>query len=262
MHPPASSARLHPAMERTRAVSPAPSNESALPELAAQEPGPKALPLRELVETVRSPGVMREDVEALLAGLSAPLAEGESPRERADQLLQLLQDEALGELTDQEGRQVRPEALEALLALGYPYAFEVPPEVLSRMNRSSARALSRSARWGLGLAAFAAVLPSVAVALFSRRGWWDSSEGLTLLGGVMLLPAILSAVAERYRLRWLKYFGNSGLVLLSAGSLFVAWAWSHGPAEWKGLSSLGVGLALLGSAFCLRHRKDPEDLDP
>jgi hypothetical protein len=248
-------------MERIRAVSPTPTDESALPELAVQQPGPEVLPLRERVEAVRAPGVVRDEVDALLAGISAPLAAGESPRERADQLLRLLQDETLGEFTDQNGRQVRPAALEALLALGYPYALEVPPEVLSRMDWPGAPPLSRSAWWGLGLATFAALLPNVMYALSSTHGWVRRSEELTFLAGAILVPAVLSVVAEKYRLTWLKYLGNTPLVLVSAGSLVVAYIWSHGNHPLPYFSSLGVGLSLLASVFCLRHRKDPEDMD-
>jgi len=243
-------------MQRTRALSPPSTDEKALPELAAQPPAPEVLPLRERVEAVRAPGVVRAEVDALLAGLSAPLAEGESPRERADQLLRLLQDEVLGEFTDQDGRQVRPAAMEALLALGYPYALEVHPEVLSRMDWPGAPALSRSAWWGLGLATFAALLPNVMMALSSTRSWLRHSDELLLLTGVILVPAGLSAVAEKYRLKWLKYLGNAPLVLVSAGSLFVAWIWSHGHHPFDLFRALGVGLPLLASVFCLRHRED------
>jgi hypothetical protein len=244
-------------MQRTRAVSPPPTNESALPELAVHQPGPEVLPLRERVEVVRAPGVVRAEVDALLAGISAPLAQGETPRERADQLLRLLQDDVLGEFTDQDGRQVRPAAMEALLALGYPYALEVPPEVLSRMDWPGAPPLSRSAWWGLGLATFAALLPNVMMALSGTRGWLRHSEELTLLTGAILIPAALSAVGEKYRLKWLKYLGNAPLVLVSAGNLFVAWIWSHGHHPFEFFLGLGVGLPLLASVFCLRHRETP-----
>ncbi len=252
-----SSARLRPVMQRTQAVSPPSTDESALPELAAQPPALEILPLRERVEAVRAPGVVRAEVDALLAGISAPLAEGESPRERADQLLRLLQDDVLGEFTDQDGRQVRPMAMEALLALGYPYALEVHPEVLSRMDWPGAPALSRSAWWGLGLATFAALLPNVILALANTRNWLHYSEELTLFAGAILVPAVLSAVAEKYRLRWLKYLGNAPLLLVSAGSLFVAWIWSHGHHPFELSLSLGIGLPLLASVFCLRHREKP-----
>ena len=244
-------------MERIRAASPPLSDESPVPDLAVQAPGPKVLPLRERVEAVRSPGVTREEVEALLYGLSAPLAEGESTRERADQLLHLLQDEALVELTGQDGRPVGPAALEALLSLGYPYALEVHPEVLSRLDRLRPWTLSHSERWGLGLAAFAALLPTVTVALTSTRDWSYYIDALALLGGVLFLPAVLSIGAERYRLRWLKALCNSGLVLMGSLSLlFSRLLTSDGDLPGR-LATVGIGLALLGSFLCLRHREEP-----
>ncbi|WP_309897091.1 hypothetical protein [Archangium sp.] len=244
-------------MERIRAASPTLSDESPVPDLAVQAPGPKVLPLREWVEAVRSPGVTREEVEGLLHGLSAPLAEGESTRERADQLLHLLQDEALVELTDQDGRQAGPAALEALLALGYPYALEVHPEVLSRLDRLRPWTLPRSGRWGLGLAAFAALLPTVTVVLRSTRDWSRYLDALAILGGVLFLPAVLSVVAERYRLRWLKALCNSGLVLMGSLSLLFARMFSSDGDFPARLASMGIGLALLGSFLCLRHREEP-----
>jgi len=244
-------------MERTRAASPPLSDESPVPELAVQQPGPKVLPLRERVEAVRSPGVTREEVEALLHGLSAPLAEGESTRERADQLLHLLQDEALAELTGQDGRQVGPAALEALLSLGYPYALEVHPDVLSRLDRLRPWTLSRSERWGLGLAAFAALLPTMTTALTSTRDWSRYIGALALLGGVLFLPALLSVGAKRYQLRWLKALCNSGLVLMGSLSLFLSRILTSDNDLPGRLATLGIGLALLGSFLRLRHREEP-----
>jgi hypothetical protein len=246
-------------MERTRATAPALSEENALPELAAVEPGPRTLPLREWVDTVASPGVTLGDVDELLACISGPLVEGESPRERADQLLRLLRDEGLGELHGKDGREVRPAALDALLALGYPYALEVPPEVLERMRRFSPRALSRASRWGVRLAAMSAMAPTIVAALTSVRGWWRYSEELAILGGVMFLPAVLSALAERYRLRWLKSLCNGALGLMgSVGLLFGSLMLLAGDLK-ESLFTLPIGLAMLSSAICLRHREEFED---
>ncbi len=244
-------------MERIRA--PAPLEESALAEPASMESGPRVLPLREWVETVRSPGVTLGDVEGLMAAMSGPLAEGESPRERADQLLRLLSDEALGELYGKDGRLVRPAALDALLALGYPYALEVPPEVLERMRGFSPRALSRASRWGVRLATMSALWPTAMLAVTSTGSWWRYIDGLAILAGVMFLPAVLSALAERYRLWALKSLCNMGLGLMgSVGLLFGSLMLLGG--DWKEcLVTLPTGLALLSSAICLRHREELED---
>jgi pilus assembly protein TadC len=210
------------------------------------------------VETVSAPGVTLGDVEGLLAGLSGPLAEGESPRERADQLLRLLSDEALGELYGKDGQPVRPAALEALLALGYPYALEVPPEVLERMHRLPPRALSRSSRWGVGLAAVSAVVPGLVFALVSTRTWTRYLDELAILTGSLFLPAVLSALAERYRLRWLKSLANGALGLMGGLALFFFWVlWSQRSRE--SYPCLVMGVAMLASAVCLRHRDEFED---
>ncbi|HYO65510.1 MAG TPA: hypothetical protein VEU33_05460, partial [Archangium sp.] len=61
-------------------------------------------PLRELLAEVRSPGVARAEVDALLSGLVRPLGPGESARERADLLLGLLEDEQVRDYTGSGGR--------------------------------------------------------------------------------------------------------------------------------------------------------------
>lgn len=244
-------------MERVRAVSPVTSEESAPPEVIDFAPGAAPLCLRERVEVVASPGVTREDVESLFDGLSAPLAPGESTRERADQLLRLIQDEVLGELSSRDERQVRPAALEALVGLGFPYALEVPPEVLARMRASVPRALSLSSRWGLGLAVVAPLLPLV----YSPWWWWDRHlDVLGIVGGAMWLPAALSALAERYRIRWLKDLCTGLLAVESMGGLIPGslWLTLEGPS-WGAFTVLGVGVALMASAICLRHRPEMDD---
>lgn len=254
-------------MERIRAVTAATAEESAPPDVIAVEPGAAALlPLSERVDVVASPGVTREDVVSLLDGLSAPLAPGESTRERANQLLRLLQDERLGELTGPDERQVRPTALEALIGLGFPYALEVPPDVLAEMRGSVARALSRSSRWGLWLAGGTALVPLLAqvVSTSPGRWWydtaaWDQLAGPAIASGVMFLPAVLSALGERYRQKWLKYLGNGALVLMSAVGLIPGIIMSWNDFTPGGVTFLGAGLALLTSAFCLRHRPEYED---
>ncbi|WP_224371576.1 hypothetical protein [Hyalangium versicolor] len=114
-------------MERVR--SPHSADEAFLETL---EPLPGTSSLSVLVSTVRSPGVTRNDVDALLQRLARPLADGESPRARADVLLSLLESSDVGELQGSEkGLTVHAAAVQALLELGYPYALEIPPEALT-----------------------------------------------------------------------------------------------------------------------------------
>ncbi|WP_224371574.1 hypothetical protein [Hyalangium versicolor] len=118
-------------MERVR---PLHSADEAVPETIGPLPGTASLPV--LVSTVRSPGATRGDVDALLQGLARPLADDESPRARADLLLSLLDAPYVGELQGSEegGLTVHAAAVQALLALGYPYALEIPPEALTRVQ--------------------------------------------------------------------------------------------------------------------------------
>ncbi|MBN8230285.1 hypothetical protein JYK02_22485 [Corallococcus macrosporus] len=96
-------------------------------------------PLASLLEEVRSPGMVRADIDALIVGLGRPPAPDESPRERADLLLGLLErNNPVGDHTGSGGMKVRHAAKEALLALGYPYALELPPELVE-LKRSGGR---------------------------------------------------------------------------------------------------------------------------
>src|SRR5689334_13391606 len=113
-------------MERIR--SPRPDQDSSLQTMG---PLPTRASLPELLEAVRSPDVLRTEVDALLRGLARPLAEDETPRARADFLLSLIESQELRELQGSNGRTVRATAVKALLNLGYPYALEVPPEALA-----------------------------------------------------------------------------------------------------------------------------------
>ncbi|AFE07852.1 hypothetical protein COCOR_07972 [Corallococcus coralloides DSM 2259] len=88
-------------------------------------------PLTFLLEEVRSPGMVRADIDALIVGLGRPPAPDEPLRERADLLLALLdRSNPVGDYTGSGGMKVRHAAKEALLAMGYPYAMELPPELL------------------------------------------------------------------------------------------------------------------------------------
>ncbi|NOJ98788.1 hypothetical protein HMI51_38475 [Corallococcus coralloides] len=99
-----------------------------VPESLAEVSSP---PLTFLLEEVRSPGMVRADIDALIVGLGRPPAPDEPPRERADLLLGLLdRSNPVGDYTGSGGMKVRHAAKEALLAMGYPYAMELPPELL------------------------------------------------------------------------------------------------------------------------------------
>jgi hypothetical protein len=92
-------------------------------------PARAAAPLAVVVDVVSASGlgVERADIDSLLAALERPLPPDESPRARADLLLKLLaRDSRVGDLEGTNGTKVRRAAREALLALGPPYALELP----------------------------------------------------------------------------------------------------------------------------------------
>ncbi len=92
--------------------------------------------LRERLERARRPGASISDVDDLIAGLSpSAVTEAMTPREHADLLYDILRDLPLSRRTDRRGREVRHVASEALLALGYPYAMELPAEALPSPHR-------------------------------------------------------------------------------------------------------------------------------
>jgi hypothetical protein len=153
-----------------------------------------------LVEQVRAPGAARAEVDALLAGLSQPLPSGASPRERADLLLSLMNDAQIADYTGTGGRKVRIAASQALLALGYPYALEVPPETLEAIARDEgtrqARLSARKSQVGLGLVALSAVLALLpALFIAATKSWSSAGEmlasSLATLTVTTLLPTLL-----------------------------------------------------------------------
>src|SRR5689334_5354316 len=103
----------------------------AAPEATWLAPISPPLSLTELREAMSSPGVIPSEVDALQAAIARPPGDGESLRERADFLLSLMAlPEEAADRTGSTGLTVRAAAVEALMELGFPYALEVPPEVL------------------------------------------------------------------------------------------------------------------------------------
>lgn len=175
-----------------------------------------------MVEEVRTLGATRAQVDALMAGLAQPLLPEQSARERADLLLSLIEDAHLSSLLGSSGRTVRHAALEALVALGYPYALEVPPEALpptwqlSREPDKRRKPLSTRGWVGFGIIALTAVVPMIpAFGSMSRSGRWDLFLLLILAFdiGVILLPAVLAALGHYFRIRILKGLGIAGQLI-------------------------------------------------
>ncbi|KFE68102.1 hypothetical protein [Hyalangium minutum] len=241
-------------MERTRQAPPASSDESeavSLPSVEGEEAAvsraerprvsvPEDLPpLATLVEEVRAPGAGRAEVDALLAGLSQPLPPEHSPRERADLLLSVIGDEVIATYTGSDGGTVRGAAIQALIALGYPYALEVPPEALEAFSREKGALDSLSAGTsgsGFGLVILAAVAQAAYVGyalLAEGLPTFTAGAALAIIFATTLLPALLAMGGQRTGSSGLKKVGTVWLKIVSC-----LWA--------------AVGLLSLGSlAFAL-----------
>lgn len=193
-------------MERLRP--PWPDQDSSLETIG---PLPTRTSLAELREAVRSPGVLREDVDALLRGLVRPLAEDETPRARADFLLSLIEAQEMRELEGSNGRTVRAAAVKALLDLGYPYALEVPPEALAEAQLPLEAKPQEIPIPGL-IATGVSLLVQLGYSMPALRKLVERDEsgsfaGLIILLGLVLGPAAATVLGGWLRLRGLQRFG-------------------------------------------------------
>ena len=219
-------------------------------------PGPVAAetaeaspPLAALLAQVKSPGMVRTDIDALIAAMGRAPAADESLRERADLLLGLMsRDNPVGKYRGENWTTVRQAAMAALLALGYPYALELPPEMVE--SYPSAPPVHDSPRPGPGPGAGSVVVTLLSslhqAGLISLGGAftgaeqfdWGSSLGQSLILGMVgvWLPALCSFLGHGLGKRWLQVVGAVGLWLL-----FVGW----GLASLAGTASMGPGSLLL-----------------
>lgn len=199
--------------------------EATAPSRAPRErvPPPEELPsLDWLVQEVRAPEAGSAEVDALLEGLCQPLAPEQSPRERADLLLSLIGDERIASYTGSEGRTVRGAAIQALMALGYPYALEVPPEALEAHAREEPRQgpgilSTGTGKSGFGLVVLAAVVQAAAC-LYVGQLIGDTTYMAVALGIVFattLLPALVAIGGQSVGSSGLK---KTGLVWLKSVS--------------------------------------------
>jgi hypothetical protein len=240
----------------------------------------RTLPLLRRLDALREPDVTQPEVDQFLRGLSAILPEQESPRERADLMLDVLEDSRLCELTGSDGTQVGATALEVLLALGYPYALEVTPTMLARVRDSAPTTIPRSVFVGVGVAGVSALFylsgflsqylsylslsegptPYSWQGVPGRPAFDDAVTQLPLLFTLLLAPATLTALT--WSLKWrgprllfnaLQWgLGAAGLWLGLTGGLFDLYVQdSH-----QG-SLLLLGTMTLVSALCLRPRASP-----
>jgi hypothetical protein len=214
----------------------APPSASSSDEEASLAPLPEAASLAELRDAMGSPGVIQAEVDGLLRALARPLDGDETPRARADFLLSLMElSGEAGERAGSNGRTVRAAAVEALLDLGYPYALEVPPDVLERVRREH----PRKGREGRGIPV-PSWLPDVVVTLLGLLGQFflvllavfrvsallQKPVLITLLG-LVGLPPLLALIGLGAKHRGLQRLGAWGMRLQGLGwlgfALMEAW---------------------------------------
>ena len=221
---------------------------------------PRGMPsLEVLLQEARAPGAVRAEVDALLVGLSQPLGPEHSPRERANLLLSIIEDERIRDFTGSDGRTVQRAAVQALMALGYPYALEIPPEALAEedFSEQSERLhllATPKGRAGFGIIATVALLllvPASYVASFANISWLT---GVALIGGFTVIPAILTVMGHNSRNKPLKIFGNVWLLVVglfwlsSATSVFVSGSLSS-------LIPAAIGAAMLLGGWLLNSKE-------
>jgi hypothetical protein len=265
--PPTSSAEDEvaslPSVEDEVASLPSIEVEEATPSRVASErlAPPEDLPaLTSLVEEVRAPGAGRAEVDALLEGLSQPPAPEHSPRERADLLLSLIGDELIASYTGSDGHTVRGAAIQALIALGYPYALEVPPEALEARSREERGAspgiLSTGKGWaGFGLVVLAAVVQAAAGMyvgdLLHEKTFTAGALGIVF--ATTLLPALVAIGGQRAGSSGLK---KTGIVWLKIVS--VLWA-AIGVLSMSSLLLALIPVIMAAVLYCGAQLMDTQD---
>ncbi|NOK10236.1 hypothetical protein [Corallococcus exercitus] len=217
-------------------------------------------PLTFLLEEVRAPGLVRADVDALIVGLGRPPAPDEPLRERADLLLGLLdRNNTVGDYTGSGGMKVRHAAKEALLALGYPYALELPPELLETKGTNGREPGLSGGDVTLAVASLLYQSAGlVGVGFFLNYFRMPAATEVTIgIGAVLWLFTLLSLVGHHSRSRDLQVISST--VLWAAA---VVWSLIALPTALltNGLSLLTVPWHLaMWTAFSLRPESDTEE---
>ncbi|RKG67971.1 hypothetical protein [Corallococcus terminator] len=199
---------------------------SATDDPAGAEAGGTPSALLDLLEEVRSPALVRSDVDLLIAALGRGPGPDEPPRVRADLLLGLMaHDNPVGDYVGRNGKTVRHAARDALLGLGFPYALEVPPELMepaapprpprTGIGKAGVFALVALALSQTGILAWQVVSSQMDKGYNPRPIWYTPSE-FALLGAFIWLPPLVSLCGHVLKRRWLQ---GIGWLLIAAQAL-------------------------------------------
>lgn len=228
----------------------------------------KDFSLQGRLDAALAPEATDSERDALLYAISRPLAPEASPREHADLLLALLSDERSLGLTGSNGRTLKKAATQALLALGYPYALELPPELVEQSW--GRRAWRTRRRWGMAFSVANAVGPAIAFTWLDLKFGAASDMGalpvvLMILAASTLLPMWMILEGHRIQSLWLRVIGSvvhilSGLPVGGIALMLLHEAWSR-PRFLElllGSGGLAFFLVQLGSTYLLQTPQKEE----
>jgi hypothetical protein len=245
---------------------PAPHSPDASSAEATLAEWPRSSSLPELKEAMSSPGVIQEEVDALFAAIARPPADDETPRARADFLLSLMElPEEARDRKGRDGRTVRAAAVEALMALGYPYALEVPPDVLEAVRIEAGRggdaSASRVSVPATIVTVLALVFQVVVVALyaFSYRSQHTREVLQQFLLALTVAPPLMALFGHAADLRRMQSLGARGMAL--QGLLWLLYALSQDASsfwQWLTVALLPWHLPLI-AAYLMRSKSEGGD---
>jgi hypothetical protein len=202
---------------------PAPAEDSGPEDI---RPG-KDFSLQGRLQAALTPEATDSERDALLYAISRPLAPEASAREHADFLLSLLTDERTLALTGSNGRTMKKAATQALLALGYPYALELPPEVIEQS--SGDHSWRTPLWWGKALMVANAVGPTIFFTLLTVGAGVGSALALApiilaIFGACTVFPMWLILLGRKKKSLLPQILGSLGHVLsgLAVGALSLA----------------------------------------
>jgi hypothetical protein len=195
-------------------------------ELEAPRPE-KDFSLQRRLDAALAPDATVLERDALLYAIARPLPPEAPAREHADFLLALLADERSRSLTGSHGRSVKKAATQALLALGYPYALEIPPEAFGQppspgLLRDRLK-LGKALIWGNALGP-AAVFTLFILGMGSQGDLPLLLIAYLMLAACTLLPMFLLLKGRKKKSLVLQVLGTAGLILsgFAVGALALA----------------------------------------
>jgi hypothetical protein len=176
----------------------------------------------QVVRARKAGGQARRQLADEINAAFRKLGQSGGSRAVADFLLKQLEEDAFEGLTDSEGRTCRGVAVEALLAMGYPYALEISPEDLEHLRQDS----SPNPLGAYGVAGLLLALVGGGAEIFQVMEPGSFSDGALLAAvihvGAMLVTALWGGVGRRGTDGWQVALTLLVVVGLGAVPLYLA----------------------------------------